>query len=369
MISNKAASVAVLVAFITGILGSLAVRSAAQHPGVTTGSSQASEEVRINWRVPKTSSRNMPVLGDTPHVLQRSVAEVSNGAVLLQMIEPGEIVPVFAITDAVRDGKVEAGFTWLGYDQGKIPASTLISAVPFSMEPIDFAAWWFAGGGKELGEKMYEPHNIYPVLCSLTGPETAGWFREPIENIEDFKGLKIRFAGLGGKVLEQAGASVTMLPAGEIFQALEKGAIDASEFALPIVDQSLGFARVAKFNYFPGWHQPFTAMHFVINLDEWKATSAADKALIHTACKATALEQLARTEAAQGEVIAGFPDIGVTASRLPDEILYALRDISERVLDESAANDATFNEVLVSQRAFLANYAHWKKLAYLPRDF
>jgi len=163
------------------------------------------------------------------------------------LFEPGEIVPAFSITDAVRDGKVAAGYTWLGYDQGKTAASALLAAVPFGMEPAEFTAWWFEAGGRALGEKLYARYHAHPIMCGLTGPETAGWFRHRIESLDDLQGLKIRFAGIGGKVIERLGASVTMLPGGEIFQALEKGAIDASEFSLPIVDQALGFNRVAPY--------------------------------------------------------------------------------------------------------------------------
>lgn len=369
MISLKAAVFAVLIAFIVGIMGSLAVRPVENRSILQDTGSQKESAVRIHWRVPKSTSSNMPVSGEMPGLVERTVAIASNGAIKLQMIEPGEVVPVFAITDAVRDGKVEAGISWLGYDQGKIPASALISAVPFGMEPIEFSAWWFAAGGKELAEELYRPHGIHPILCGLTGPETAGWFREPIQSLDDFNGLKIRFAGLGGKVLERLGASVTMLPPGEIFQALETGAIDATEYALPIVDQALGFHRVAKFNYFPGWHQPFTATHFIVNLDIWSKTSAADRMLLETACIAATLDVLSRAEAAQGEVIAGYAEAGVTAGRLPMSMLKELQRVTQEVLDEDAAKDPMFDKILSSQRRFLRSYSLWKRLAYLPRDF
>ena len=203
----------------------------------------------------------------------------------------------------------------------------------------------------------------------MTGPETAGWFRKPINSLDDIKGLKIRFAGIGGKVMEEAGASVTMLPAGEIFQALEKGAIDATEYALPIMDQALGFDRIAKFNYYPGWHQIFTATHLIVNLEQWNAIAESDQELIETACTAATLETLALSEAVQGAVIAALPESGVTAIRLPDDVLRELEQISEKVLDENAANDPMFAKILVSQRRFLEEYDYWKQLAYLPRDF
>jgi TRAP-type mannitol/chloroaromatic compound transport system substrate-binding protein len=203
----------------------------------------------------------------------------------------------------------------------------------------------------------------------MTGPETAGWFRRRIDSLEDVQGLKIRFAGLGGRVIERLGASVTMLPGGEIFQALEKGAIDATEFALPVVDQALGFNRVAPYNYYPGWHQPFTSSHLVVNLDIWRSLNAADQAMLNLGCTAAVTRNLAQAEALQGEVIQGFAEIGVSAEILPEALLRELNRVSDQILEEEAAKDADFAEILASQRAFREQYAEWKSRAYLPRDF
>ena len=203
----------------------------------------------------------------------------------------------------------------------------------------------------------------------MTGPETAGWFRRRIDSLEDVQGLKIRFAGLGGRVIERLGASVTMLPGGEIFQALEKGAIDATEFALPVVDQALGFNRVAPYNYYPGWHQPFTSSHLVVNLDIWRSLNAADQAMLNLGCTAAVTRNLAQAEALQGEVIQGFAENGVSAEILPEALLRELNRVSDQILEEEAAKDADFAEILASQRAFREQYAEWKSRAYLPRDF
>ncbi len=375
-LSNRAAGVAVFVAFVVGMIGSLALRAPTTRPPAapTTAPSAAAMEApaaasRIRWRLPVSFQSTMPVLGDNPIYVVEQIRRMTAGAIDITIFEPGEIVPAFSITDAVRDGKVNAGYTWLGYDQGKIPASTLIGAVPFGMEPWEFAAWWYEAGGRELGQALYAEHGVHVLLCGMTGPETAGWFREPVRSLADVKGLKIRFAGLGGKVIEEAGASVTMLPGGEIFQALEKGAIDATEFALPIVDQALGFNRIASYNYYPGWHQPATSSHLAVNTDTWAALSPADKAVLETACTAGAMRNLAKSEATQGAIIAGFPEVGVSAETLPDDVLRELERITGQVLDAEAGKDRWFARILESQRSFRADYAHWKARAYLPRDF
>ena len=369
-ISNRAALFAVVTAFVVGTVGTLAIRPAhAPDAGSLASAQTQTSPARIAWRLPIVFQTTMPVLGDNPVYLTQMIKAASGGAIDLQIFEPGEIVPAFSITDAVRDGKVSAGYTWLGYDQGKIPASPLISAVPFGMEPWEYTAWWYEGNGRQLTEALYQRYNIHPILCGITGPETAGWFRRRIDSLDDVKGLKIRFAGLGGQVIERLGASVTMLPGGEIFQALEKGAIDATEFALPVVDQSLGFNRVAPYNYYPGWHQPFTSSHLVVNLAQWQTLSATDQAMLELGCTAAVTRNLAQAEALQGEVIEGFADIGVSAEILPEPLLRELNNVSDQILQEEADRDPDFAEILASQKAFRSQYAQWKSRAYLPRDF
>lgn len=368
MISHRAALFAVIIAFVVGIIGSLAIRPP---DGRALDIVHAENAILqpIQWRVPVSFQTSTPGLGDNPLYISKMLNESSSGAISLQIFEPGEIVPAFSISDAVRDGKVEAGYTWLGYDQGKHAASALLAAVPFGLEPAELTAWWYEAGGRELAEELYHESNIHPILCGLTGPETAGWFRKRIESLDDLRGLKIRFAGIGGKVIEHFGASVTMLPGGEIFQALEKGAIDATEFSLPNVDQSLGFHRIAPYNYYPGWHQPATASHLIVNLELWRTLPNANQKLLETACTAGVTRNLAKTEAHQGKIIAGFPDVGVSAETLPMDVLRALEKVTNEILDEEAQKSDMYRRILESQRRFRKDYAHWKKRGYLPRDF
>jgi TRAP-type mannitol/chloroaromatic compound transport system substrate-binding protein len=333
------------------------------------GAAPADAQERVRWRVPIAFPSSLPALGDNLQFVAEQLEMASGGNIEFRIAEPGELVPAAEISQSVRDGQVDAGYNWLGYDQGWLPASPLFSAVPFGMEPWAYQAWWYYGGGKELAEEIYGEHDVRPIFCGITGPETAGWFREPVEGIEGFEGLRIRFAGLGGRVLQQLGANVTMMPGGEIFQALERGVIDASEFALPVVDQRLGFNRVASYNYFPGWHQTFTAFHLQINTNTWDALDDQTKALIEMACMAGVTRNFAYGEAIQGEVIAGFDEVGVTATRLDEAILLELQAAADTVLAEEAAANEDFARVYNSQQAFRAEYALWRELAYLPRDW
>jgi len=367
-VSPGALLLSVLVAIFVGVLGSLAIRP----PGATIESRDGSVTAgieRVRWRLTSSFTANLPIVGPPPQRIADNLAAMTSGAFRVTAYDPGEIVPALEITESIKEGKVEAGFQWLGYDQGRIPASTLIAAVPFSMEPMEFSAWWYFGGGRELGEALYEPHNVMPVLCSVTSPETAGWFREPVESLDDLVGLKIRFAGLGGKVLQRVGASVTMIPGGEIFQALEKGAIDATEFSMPVVDRLLGFGRVAEFNYFPGWHQTFSSAHLQVNLDDWNNLSEPMQAMVRTTCRAEVAQSFSEAESLQGAVIRDFEEQGITTGTLSTEILEELRAVTQQVLDEEASMDEQFAKILESQREFSATYRYWKTRGYLPRSF
>jgi TRAP-type mannitol/chloroaromatic compound transport system substrate-binding protein len=360
--------VAVGVALAVGILASLALRQPAQPEAGGDGGGGATETA-VRWRVPVAFGTNLPALGDNVLYVAEQALAVSGGSVQLEIFEPGELVPPFSITEAVRDAKVPAGYTWLGYDQGRLPWSSLFGAVPFGMEPWEYTAWWYHGGGRQLAEELYADVGLHVLLCGIIGPESAGWFRDPIEDVGDLRGLKIRFAGLGGLVIQRLGASVTMLPGGEIFQALEKGAIDATEFSMPAIDQRLGFDRIVSFNYFPGWHQPFTAFHLAVNPKAWAELSARQQAVVETTCTAGITRNLAHGEAIQGAVLRASRERGVHVSSLPDDVLHELARVSDEVLEEQAAANEEFRRVLESQRAFSADYQGWKSVGFLPRDF
>ncbi|BFM51288.1 TRAP transporter substrate-binding protein [Marinomonas sp. THO17] len=349
----------------TSIKKSLATIAVASVIASTTTLAYSAED-KVRWKVQAVFGTHLPGLGDPIKFVAEDIKAASDGQIQFKVYEPGKLVPPFAITEAVKNNQISAGYAWLAYDQGKIPASALLSAVPFGMEPWEFASWWYEGEGKQLAESLYAKHNIHPVLCSVIGPETAGWFKHQIHSLDDLKGLKIRFAGLGGKVLQKAGASVTVIPSGEIFPALEKGSIDATEFSMPAIDQIMGFDKIAKNNYFPGWHQPFTASHLIINKEVWDKLSKSTQATIDMACTAGTFRALTHGEALQGKVLAGFKDKGVTARKLDPALLEGLKEITDDLMQELSQQDADFKRIYDSQQAFRNDYHSWRKLAYLP---
>ncbi len=310
-----------------------------------------------------------PALGDPIAYLADTLDRATDGRIKLKIYEPGKIVPPLEITPSITKGDLPAAYNYLAYDQGRIPSAVLFSAVPFGMEPWEYAAWWFEGEGAGLAAEIYHQRNVHPLLCSTIGPETAGWYRKPIKGLDDLQGLKIRFSGLGGMVLNEIGASATLMAGGEIFAALEKGTLDATEYSMPAIDEILGFHKIAKFNLFPGWHQPSTSTHLLINLDIWNGLSSADQTLFEMGCTAATMRAITRGEALQGAQIQGFADKGVTAAKLPDDVIQELKRVSMQVINEEAAKDADFKRVWESQQAFHELYQVWKEWGYLPRNF
>ncbi len=322
---------------------------------------------RVRWGVPIAFSSNLIALGDTLPWVAGQLEKMSDGNIKFEIFEPGKMIPAIEVFDATSAGKVDAGYSWMGYEQGKVPASALFGAVPFGMNPWEFSAWMYYGGGDELLKEIFAPHNVVPIYCGVVSPETAGWFRKEINSLDDLKGLKIRFAGIGGKVMQKVGASVTVLPGGEIFQALEKGVIDGTEFSIPTADEQYGFYKVAKYNYFPGWHQPFTAQYLYVNKGSWDKLSPENQAMINTACIAGVNMSLSKSEAKQAAAIKFFKEQGVTTTTLSPKILAGLQKATDEVLDEEAGKDAMFKKVVDAQRTFAKSYATWADLGYLPR--
>lgn len=350
-------------------LGTVAVLSVAVVGMSSLTANQADAQEKIRWKVQSTFNTGWPALGDPIAYAAEMLDKATDGRIKLKVYEPGKIVPPLEITPSISAGDLPAAYNYMAYDQGRIPSAVLFSAVPFGMEPWEYAAWWFEDEGSKLAAEIYHKRNVHPLLCSTIGPETAGWYRKPIKSLDDLKGLKIRFSGLGGMVLNEIGASATLMAGGEIFAALEKGTLDATEYSMPAIDEVLGFHKIAKFNLFPGWHQPSTSTHLLINLDNWNKMSKADQTLFEMACTAATMRAITTGEALQGAQINSFEGKGVTAAKLPDDVIAELKRVTGEVMAQEAAKDADFKRVWESQKAFSAEYQVWKEWGYLPRDY
>jgi TRAP-type mannitol/chloroaromatic compound transport system substrate-binding protein len=199
----------------------------------------------------------------------------------------------------------------------------------------------------------------------VIAPEASGWFSKEINTVADLQGLKMRFFGLGARVMEKMGVSTQLLAGGDIFPALELGTIDATEFSMPAIDYNLGFYQIAKHYYFPGWHQQSTMFDLMINKDEWDALSPQTQAMFETVCEANVAYGLAEGEAIQAEALSKIEAEGVTIHEWNDEILDALRAGWAEVVEEETSSNPNFEKVWASLQDFRAKYARWKEIGYL----
>ncbi len=324
---------------------------------------------RIRWQVPMSFASTLTALGDAMPWVADQLRAASDGAIDLRVAEPGAVVPALSIFENVSDGNIDAGYSWMGYEWGTVPAAALFGATPFGLESVEFLAWMTHHGGQELLEETFHPLNVHPILCGTISPETAGWFRNEVPTVEDLQGLRFRAAGVGGEIFQEFGMSVTLLPGGELYQALETGTLDATEFSLPTVDEQLGFYQVADYLYLPGWHQPSTNQYLYINLDVWNGLEAQTQAMFNMACMAANAYAIARAEALQGAVITRFEERGTNVRTYSDEQIAAFYDAAQVVMARNSERDEMFGKVYASMMEFQQELRPWKEMGYLPRDW
>lgn len=321
----------------------------------------------VNWRMSSTYPSTLLQIGTLGKRISTELGIISDGTINLKFHEPGVLVPPFEIFDAVSYGALEAGWSTPGYWAGKEPSLQLFASVPFGPSAPEYLAWFDFGGGKQLFDEIYHPHNIHSVICGLTPPEASGWFKKEITSIDDFKGLKIRFFGLGGKVMEKIGAAPQLIAGGEIYQALELGTIDATEYAMPAVDERMGFYEVAKHYYLPGWHQQSTFFELMINLEAWNGLSERQQHMIETTCSANVRYGVSEGEALQADAMSRLEEKGVQIHTWSPEILAALETAWDEVAVDLQAEDPDFARVWASLAAFRAKYKGWAERGYLKR--
>lgn len=322
-------------------------------------------------KVQSSYNRTLPILGTGGLWWSNKLESASGGEIKVKLYDSGKLVKAFEILDAVSAGQIDAGIAGASFWAGKIPAATIFSSLPFGPEADAFLAWMYKGNGLKLHQELYDKHgyNVKVLPLIVMSPETAGWFKKPINSVEDLKGLKMRFSGYGGKVMQKLGVNVSMMAPSELFPALEKGVLDATEFSMPSIDKNMGFYKVAKYNYFPGWHQQATLADIYINKSTWEKMSDSQRALIEMSCKASVMNTLAEGEASQGYVLKENAEKhGVINKYWSKEMLEIFRSTWNEVASEMSASDADFKRIYEDLNAFRAEYEKWSKLGFLPRD-
>ena len=329
------------------------------------GAASDADAKRVRWKMHSAFGGKLIVLGEGAGYAADTITKLSGGEVTLKFFEPGALVPGTGYFDPVSSGALDSAFGTPGYNVNKNTAYAYFSAVPFGPGPGEYLAWMQFGGGQELAHDMYSRANIQYVQCGIIAPESSGWYRREIKTLEDLKGLKMRFFGLGAKVMERFGVSTQLLAGGDIYPALELGSIDATEFSLPAVDKELGFFQVAKHNYFPGWHQQSTLNELLIHKAAYDGLDDTQKALIKGGCDATTMYMLARGEAVQFAAMKFHQEKGVQIHRWSDDILAKFEAAWQEVVAEDIKTNEDAKKIWSSMSTFRKDYAIWKDNGYL----
>jgi TRAP-type mannitol/chloroaromatic compound transport system substrate-binding protein len=279
---------------------------------------------RMVWRMATSWPRGLPGLYTGAERFARAVEAASDGRLIIQVHGGDEIVPAFAVWQAVADGVVEMGHDASYYHMDKTRAAAFFTTVPFGMTPNEVNGWIQFGGGQAIWDEIYADFNLKPFPCGNTGVQMGGWFRHPIDSVDDLKGLKFRAPGLGGEMLRKLGVTTVLVPGGDAFQALQSGLIDAGEWTGPYNDLSMGLYKVAPYYYWPGIHEPGAALQLTINLDRWTSLPADLRQIIASCAIAEngvmAAEYQQRSGAALDRLVR---DHGVKLRSFPRSVLAA----------------------------------------------
>jgi TRAP-type mannitol/chloroaromatic compound transport system substrate-binding protein len=330
----------------------------------------ADAQERVRWKMQSAFPGNLSHLGTSAIRLEGMVERLSGGNFELKFFEPGALVPALECFDAASKGSVESCFTTAGYHTGKHPSLAFFTAVPFGPDFGEFFAWKIFGGGNELQNEIYGRSGLYSIDCNMIGPETSGWFREKVASLEGLKGLKMRFFGLGAQVMQKLGVSTQLLAGADIYPALERGVIDATEFSMPNMDIDLGFYQIAKFNYYPGWHQQSSVGELLMNKAAWEKLDEQNQAILEAACGWNIYTNYAETEAKNPEAMNKMlEEYGVTNVRWTDEELAAFETAWNEVLQEQSAQDEDFAKIADSYYAFRKVYKTWAAAQFLKPTY
>lgn len=329
--------------------------------GAAHGPAQARELV-----VQSVFPAGLVFLSDSEAQVARRTAAVSGGALTLHFVGAGAMVRGEDLYDAIKDGRVEAGWDWLGYRADRIPLAGVIASWPYGPTPVQMAAWLYGGDGAALIARAYAAEGLMALPCHMVVSEAGGWFLREINSIEDFRGLRMRIAGLGARILERLGGIPSQEPVDGLYDALANGRLDAVEFSAPMADLSLGFERFARYYYFPGWHQPSSINVLTMRLDTWNGLTETERAVLNTVCEANVLWSMATGLQPQGRALDTFRAQGVEVRRFSYPVLKRLQAVAGEVLAEEARRDPLVEEAVRSMTAFTTTLQRWESLQHLP---
>ncbi len=308
----------------------------------------------------------MVFLSDSEAQVASRTSAVSGGDLTLTFVGAGAMVRGEDLYDAIKDGRVEAGWDWLGYRADRIPVAGVIASWPYGPTPVQLAAWLYGGGGADLIARAYAAEGLIALPCHMVVSEAGGWFLREINSVDDFKGLRMRIAGLGARILKRLGGIASQEPVDGLYDALADGRLDAVEFSVPMADLSLGFQRFARYYYFPGWHQPSSINVLTMRLDTWDGLTETERTVLRTVCEANVLWSMATGLQPQSHALDTFRAQGVEVRRFSYPVLKRLQTVAAEVLAEEARRDPLIGEAVRSMTAFVTTVQRWESLQHLP---
>lgn len=316
------------------------------------------------WNMVTTWPPHFPVMGEGADLMAKWIDEMSEGRLKIQVYGGGELVPALQTFDAVSQEIAEMGHGVAYYWAGKVPAAQFFAAVPFGMNAQHMNSWLYSGGGLQLWEELYLPFNLVPMPAGNTGMQMGGWFNKEINTADDLKGLKMRIPGFGAKVIAKAGGSSILTAGGEIYTNLERGVIDATEWVGPYHDYLMGFHRIAKYYYYPGWHEPGPVLELTVNKSKWDSLPKDLQMIIRVAADRANVWMLSEFEAKNNTYLKKLiEEENVQVRKFPDEVLHALKGYTEEVIEEMTANDPQSKKVYESFNRFRKDVVGWAEVS------
>ncbi|MBX6329335.1 MAG: TRAP transporter substrate-binding protein DctP [Pseudolabrys sp.] len=317
----------------------------------------------LKWRLAASWPKSLDTLFGACTTIAKYVSEATDGKFQIQTFAAGEIVPALQVLDAVQNGTVELGHTATYYYIGKDPTWALFCAYPFGLNARQQNAWFYEGDGQKLIDEFGAKYNLKCLLAGNTGCQMGGWFRKEIKTVDDLKGLKFRIGGWAGKTIAKLGGVPQLIGGADIYPALEKGVIDAAEWVGPYDDEKLGFYKVAKYYYYPGWWEGGTTNHLLVDLSKWNALPKTYQAILTAAAGYANVEEQARYDARNPQALKRLVAAGTQLRPFSQQIMEACLKASNEVNAEESAKNPNYKKVLESLVAFRNDENLWWQVA------
>jgi TRAP-type mannitol/chloroaromatic compound transport system substrate-binding protein len=329
--------------------------------GVAPAFAQGGPEIK--WRLASSFPKSLDTIYGASETMSKRVAACTGNRFQIQVFAAGEIVPGLQVLDAVQNGTVQCGHTAPYYYWGKDPAFAMDTAIPFGFNARQMNAWQIFGGGLELFRDFYKGYNIYNIPCGNTGAQMGGWYRKEIKTLADLKGLKMRIGGFAGKVMEKLGVVPQQIAGGDIYPSLEKGTLDAAEWVGPYDDEKLGFNKVAKFYYYPGWWEGGPQLDTLVNMAEWSKLPKEYQNILEAACWEANTWMVAKYDAQNPAALKRLIGGGTQLRGFSREIMVASYKASLEVYKEASEKSPAFRKIYDSMTKFREEQLLWFRVA------